>query len=49
MIAIIALGAWAGVKLDEYFEVKSRLFTIFLLLFSVIASIYSVIRSLLKK
>ncbi|MBX9853759.1 MAG: AtpZ/AtpI family protein [Cytophagaceae bacterium] len=48
MIATIALGAFAGVKLDQYFEVKSHLFTIGLLLFSVIASIYYVIRSLMK-
>jgi hypothetical protein len=48
MMIIIALGALAGTKLDQHFEVKGHFFTIFLLLFSVIASIYYVIRGLLK-
>jgi hypothetical protein len=48
MIAIMVLGAWGGMWLDEHFHVKSHLFTIFLLLFAVISSIYFVIRGLLN-
>ncbi|MBO9701575.1 MAG: AtpZ/AtpI family protein [Sporocytophaga sp.] len=48
MIATMCLGAWAGIKLDEHFHVKSQLFTIFLTIFSVIAAIYLVIRGLMK-
>lgn len=49
MIVTMCLAAWAGLKLDEYFKVKSHLFTIFLLLFSVIASLYFVISNLIRK
>jgi F0F1-type ATP synthase assembly protein I len=48
MIVIIGLGAWAGIKLDEHFEFKTPVFTICLLLFSVVASMYYVIRSLMR-
>jgi F0F1-type ATP synthase assembly protein I len=48
MILMISLGAWAGIKLDEHFEFKTPIFTICLLLFSVVASMYYVIRSLMK-
>jgi ATP synthase protein I len=48
MIGTMVLGAWAGIKLDEHFKVKNHWFTIGLLLFSVIASIYFVIRSLMR-
>jgi len=49
MLATIGLAAWAGTKLDEYYTVKNHWFTIFLLLFGVIGSIYVVVRSLLQK
>ncbi|MFN3403825.1 MAG: AtpZ/AtpI family protein [Cytophagaceae bacterium] len=48
MIVTMVLGAWAGMKLDAHFQVKSHLFTIFLLLFAVVASIYLVIKSLMN-
>ncbi|WMJ72507.1 AtpZ/AtpI family protein [Cytophagaceae bacterium ABcell3] len=48
MIMLMLIAVWAGSKLDAYFEVKNRLFTIFLLLFSVIGSVYLVIKSLLN-
>jgi len=48
MIATICLGTWAGIKLDEHFQVENQLFTIFLTLFSVIAAMYLVIRGLMK-
>ena len=46
----IALGVWGGVKLDEYFGLKKLpAFTISLSLLSVFASVYFVIKDLLKK
>lgn len=48
MIATMCLAAWAGMKLDEHYQVKSHLFTIFLLLFSVIASIYFAISTIMR-
>lgn len=48
MIVTFCLAAWAGLKLDEYFEVKSHLFTVFLLLFAVISSIYFVIKTVTR-
>lgn len=48
MIVTMCLGAWAGIKLDQHFGVKSHLFTIFLLLFSVIASIYFAISTIMR-
>ena len=46
----IALGVWGGIKLDEHFPItRFPLFTIFLSLLSVFASIYFVIKDLLKK
>jgi F0F1-type ATP synthase assembly protein I len=48
MIATILLGSWAGTALDEYFEVKSHIFTVVLMLLSVVASMYVVIRGLIK-
>lgn len=48
MILIIGLGAWMGIKLDEHFGLKTPVFTISLLLFSVIASMVYVIRSLMR-
>ena len=50
MAAIIALGVWGGLKLDEYFCLKKfPAFTISLSLLSVVASIYFVIKDLNKK
>jgi ATP synthase protein I len=48
MIATILLGAWAGIALDDHFKVESHMFTVVLMLVSVIASMYLVIRSLMK-
>ena len=44
MIAIIGIGVYAGVKLDEKYPNKYRLFTIFLSLFSIGTALYLVIR-----
>jgi ATP synthase protein I len=48
MIATIGLAAWAGIKLDEHFQVKSHMFTVVLMLLGVIGSMYLVIKGLMK-
>jgi len=47
MVAIIVIGAFAGVKLDEKYPNKNNLFTLILTLLSVIISIYYVIRRII--
>jgi len=49
MIVTMCLGAWVGFKLDAYFKNANHLFTVFILLLSVIASMYFVISSLNRK
>lgn len=50
MGAIIALGVWGGVKLDEKFPLtRFPIFTIALSLLSVFGAMYFVIKDLLKK
>jgi hypothetical protein len=50
MGAIIALGVWGGMKLDEKFPLgRFPVFTISLSLLSVFASMYFVIKDLTKK
>ncbi|MEO6347149.1 MAG: AtpZ/AtpI family protein [Aquaticitalea sp.] len=44
MIVIIGLGVFAGVKLDEWYPNKYRLFTIILSLLAIALALYSVIR-----
>jgi len=44
MIAIIGLGVYLGIKLDEKYPNKYQLFTITLSLFSIGVALYSVIR-----
>lgn len=48
MVVTFCLATWAGLKLDAHFQVKSHIFTIFLLLFAVVSSIYFVIKSVTK-
>jgi hypothetical protein len=48
MIAVMVLAVWGGMKLDRHFESKNHLFTIFLLIFAVVASMYFTIRGLLN-
>jgi MFS-type transporter involved in bile tolerance (Atg22 family) len=48
MGAIIGLGAWGGVKLDEKFQTGSKIFTISLSLASIFIAMYLVIRDVLK-
>ena len=47
MFAIIAVGAFIGVKLDEYFNQESNLYTIIFSLLSVLIAMYYVIKQIL--
>ena len=49
MGATIFLGAWAGIKLDEYFKTSFQVFTLLLICISVFAAIYFVIKDFLPK
>ena len=49
MLAIILVGVYGGVKLDELVSWKFPIFTIILSILSVFLAIYYVIRDLLKK
>ena len=48
MFAIIGVGAFAGVKLDDYLGNDNNLYTIILSLIAVFAAMFYVIRSILK-
>lgn len=48
MVGSLVLAAWVGIKLDEHFHVKAHLFTIFLMLFAVVGSLYMVVKDLLN-
>lgn len=48
MGAIIGLGTYAGVKLDDYFLFNKPILTIILSLFSVFGSLYLVIKQVLN-
>jgi hypothetical protein len=49
MIAIILLGVWGGIKLDEWLSLEFPVFTLVLTLLSVFLSIFFAIRDFLKK
>ena len=48
MIAIILLGVFGGMKLDQLIKIEFPVFTVVLTILSVILSIYFVIRDLIK-
>ncbi|HCN82430.1 MAG TPA: hypothetical protein DIT07_02255 [Sphingobacteriaceae bacterium] len=48
MIAIIGIFTFSGYKLDHWLNLKYPVFTIVLILLSVVIAMYSVIRSLNK-
>ena len=48
MLAIILLGVFGGIKLDEWLDLGFPVFTLILTLLSVILAIYYVIKDLLK-
>jgi len=49
MFAIIGLGIFGGVKLDQWIETGFPLFTVLLAIISVAAAIYTAVKDLLKK
>jgi hypothetical protein len=49
MFAIIGLGIFGGVKLDQWLKLKFPVFTVLLSIISVAAAIYTAVRDLLKK
>jgi hypothetical protein len=49
MGAVVALGAWGGVKLDELVGLKFPIFTLVLILASVAIAIYISIKDFIKK
>ena len=49
MLAIIGLGAFAGLRLDAYFRTRTPWFTIGLMLLGVVVALYQVIRSLTRE
>ncbi|MCD4773440.1 MAG: AtpZ/AtpI family protein [Bacteroidales bacterium] len=48
MLAIILLGVFGGIKLDEWLDLGFPVFTLVFTLLSVILAIYYVIKDLLK-
>ena len=48
MGAVIGLGAWGGVQLDEKFQNESKLFTIILSLASIFIAMYLVIKDVIN-
>jgi len=48
MLAIILLGVWGGIKLDEWIKFEFPVFTVVLSMVSVVLAIYYVVKDLLK-
>ena len=44
----IGLGAWGGSKLDEVYQIESKLFTIILSLLGIAAGLYLVLKEIIK-
>jgi len=49
MFAIIGIGIYGGVKLDQWLEMRFPVFTVLMSIISVAAAIYSAVKGLLKK
>jgi ATP synthase protein I len=49
MFAIIGLGIYGGVKLDQWLEIGFPVFTVLLSILSVGAAIYTAVKDLIKK
>jgi hypothetical protein len=49
MFAIIGLGIFGGVKLDQWLNLSFPVFTVLLSLISVAAAIYTAVKDLLRK
>jgi ATP synthase protein I len=48
MAAIMLLGAYGGMKIDQHFGIKNNIFTASLTILAVIAAVYLSIKDLLK-
>ena len=48
MLAIILVGVFGGIKLDEFLKTKFPVFTVILTILSVVLAIYFVIKDLIK-
>ena len=49
MIVIILVGVYAGIKLDEYFQLNTAIFTLILSLLSVVVAMYVIIKEITTK
>lgn len=49
MFAIIGIGIYGGVKLDEWLKIGFPVFTVLLSIISVAAAIYTAVKDLIKK
>ena len=49
MMGIIVLGTFLGFKIDDWLENDFRIFTLLLIVLSVVGSVFYAIRNLLKK
>jgi hypothetical protein len=49
MFAIIGIGVFGGVKIDQWLKIGFPVFTVVLSIVSVAAAIYSAVKDLLKK
>lgn len=49
MLAIILIGVYAGVKLDQWLHMKFKIFTIVFTIFFVFVAMYHAIKDLLNK
>lgn len=47
MIAIMGIGTWAGIKIDQWLDLSFPAFTLGLMILSVIGAIYHAIRKFL--
>lgn len=48
MLAIILIGVFGGIKLDEWLELKFPVFTVILAMLSVVLAIYYTVKDLVK-
>ncbi|WP_372774696.1 AtpZ/AtpI family protein [Mangrovibacterium sp.] len=49
MIAIMGFGVFAGIKIDEWLTMSFPVFTLILMILSVIGAIYHAIKNFIKK
>ena len=49
LVVVLCLAAWLGHWLDTKFEVKSGLYTIFIMLFALVGSMYRLIKRLMHE